>query len=66
MVLVSVMGLYSGIPCELRFACSRPLTLCEGDEGSIYRVPTPRALSIFRDTYDIENVKTQKITATKM
>ena len=50
MVLVSVMGLVGGgIPCERRFAGSRPLTLREGDGVCCYLVPTPRADSILRE-----------------
>ena len=50
MVLVSVMVLVvAGIPCERRFAGSRPLTLREGDGVRSYLVPTPRAVSIRRE-----------------
>ena len=38
-----------GIPCERRFAGSRPLTLREGDGVRSYLVPTPRAVSIRRE-----------------
>ena len=31
-----------GIPCEIRFALSRPLTLCEGDGLSPFDLPVEK------------------------